>query len=196
MAAACADRLTAVASRRDVLLVRTTPDNLVAFREDKGVELHPVQQYGVTNGKAETGLAADHDIAERLVQAVVAPDSDLIGRSISDIDFRRRYDVIVLGLWRRGWIDDELAAVRLRAGDVLVLQGEDDALERIGNDRSFLMLVPFHGQGKVWRRAWLAAVIMAGTIAAATFNVPLEIAGLADAVAMVLSGSQFDSTEC
>ena len=125
------------------MLVRTTPENLVAFREDKGVELHPVQQYGVTNGKAEPGLGADHDIAERLVQAVVAPDSDLTGRSISDIDFRRRYGVIVLGLWRRrGWIDDELAAIRLSAGDVLVLQGEDEALERIGNDRSFLMLVP------------------------------------------------------
>jgi di/tricarboxylate transporter len=173
----------------DVLLVRTTPENLVAFREDKGVELHPVQQYGATNGKAETGLAAERDIAERLVQAVVAPDSDLVGRSISDIDFRRRYGVIVLGLWRRrGWIDDELAAVRLRPGDVLVLQGDDEALERIGNDRSFLMLVPFHGQGKLRRRAWLAAVIMVGTVAAATFDVPLEIAGLAGAIAMVLSG--------
>src|SRR5947208_4862860 len=29
-------------------------------------------------------------------------------------------------------------SVRLRPGDVLVLQGDDEALERIGNDRSFL----------------------------------------------------------
>jgi len=173
----------------DVLLVRTTPENLVAFREDKGVELHPVQQYGARNGNAEGGLAAQRDIAERLVQAVVAPDSDFVGRSIADIDFRHRYAVIVLGLWRRhGWIEEELADVRLRPGDVLVLQGDDEALERIGNDRSFLMLVPFHGQGTVWRRAWIAAVIMAGTVVAATLNVPLEIAGLAGAVAMVLTG--------
>jgi di/tricarboxylate transporter len=173
----------------DVLLVRTTPENLVAFREDKGVELHPVQQYGARNGTAEGGLAAQRDIAERLVQAVVAPDSDFVGRSIADIDFRHRYAVIVLGLWRRhGWIEEELADVRLRPGDVLVLQGDDEALERIGNDRSFLMLVPFHGQGTVWRRAWIAAVIMAGTVVAATLDVPLEIAGLAGAVAMVLTG--------
>jgi len=173
----------------DVLLVRTTPENLVAFREDNGVELHPVQQYGARNGNAEGGLAAQRDIAERLVQAVVAPESDFVGRSIADIDFRHRYAVIVLGLWRRhGWIEEELADVRLRPGDVLVLQGDDEALERIGSDRSFLMLVPFHGQGTVWRRAWIAAVIMAGTVVAATLNVPLEIAGLAGAVAMVLTG--------
>jgi len=151
--------------------------------------LHPVQQYGARNGNAEGGLAAQRDIAERLVQAVVAPDSDFVGRSIADIDFRHRDAVIVLGLWRRhGWIEEELADVRLRPGDVLVLQGDDEALERIGNDRSFLMLVPFHGQGTVWRRAWIAAVIMAGTVVAATLNVPLEIAGLAGAVAMVLTG--------
>ena len=173
----------------DVLLVRTTPENLVAFREDNGVELHPVQQYSARNGNAEGGLAAQRDIAERLVQAVVAPESDFVGRSIADIDFRHRYAVIVLGLWRRhGWIEEELADVRLRPGDVLVLQGDDEALERIGSDRSFLMLVPFHGQGTVWRRAWIAAVIMAGTVVAATLNVPLEIAGLAGAVAMVLTG--------
>ena len=167
----------------DVLLVRTTPENLVAFREDNGVELHPVQQYGARNGNAEGGLAAQRDIAERLVQAVVAPESDFVGRSIADIDFRHRYAVIVLGLWRRhGWIEEELADVRLRPGDVLVLQGDDEALERIGSDRSFLMLVPFHGQGTVWRRAWIAAVIMAGTVVAATLNVPLEIAGLAGAI--------------
>src|SRR5439155_52627 len=93
------------------------------------------------------------------------------------------YAVIVLGLWRRhGWIEEELADVRLRPGDVPVLQGDDEALERIGSDRSFLMLVPFHGQGTVWRRAWIAAVIMAGTVVAATLNVPLGIAGLAAAV--------------
>src|SRR3989441_1138583 len=40
----------------DVLLVRTTPETHLAFREDKGVELHPVQQYGAPNGNAEGAL--------------------------------------------------------------------------------------------------------------------------------------------
>src|SRR5262249_22722336 len=164
----------------DVLLVRTTPENLVGFREDGNVELHPVQQYGATNGQDQSGSPPERDVEEQLVQAVVAPDSDLIGRTIGDVDFRRRYGAIVLGLWRqRGLTEQALAGIRLRAGDVLVLQGDDEALERVDNDRGFLMLVPFQGQGRLRRRAWLAATIMVATIAAATFDVPLEIAGLA-----------------
>src|SRR5262249_61509867 len=112
------------------------------------------------------------DVEEQLVQAVVAPDSDLIGRTIGDVDFRRRYDAIVLGLWRqRGFIEQELAEIRLRAGDVLVLQGDDEALERVGNDGGFLMLVPFHGQGRLRRGAWLAAAIMVRRRAPAPFDV-------------------------
>src|SRR5262249_48487426 len=37
----------------DVLLVRTTPENLVGFREDSNVELHPIEEYGAANGQAQ-----------------------------------------------------------------------------------------------------------------------------------------------
>jgi uncharacterized protein with PhoU and TrkA domain len=52
---------------------------------------------------------------------VVAPGSDHAGRTVGEIDFLRRYGVIVLSLWRKeGWLDQELARTKLRAGDVLV----------------------------------------------------------------------------
>jgi di/tricarboxylate transporter len=71
---------------------------------------------------------------------------------------------------------------------VLVLEGDDEALSRVTNDSSFLMLVPFHGQARPRRKAPLAAAIMVATIAVASMNVPLEIVGLAGALAMVLTG--------
>jgi di/tricarboxylate transporter len=170
----------------DVLLVRTTPEDIAAIRKEAGVELHPVAQYQPANGGAPT----DDDPSEHLVQAVIAPASDLAGRTIADVDFRRRHDAIVVGLWRQdGWLDDELSRTRLRAGDVLVLQGDDEALKRVGADPGILMLVPFHGEGRLRGKAPLAAGIMLLTILAAAFNVmPLEIAGVAGAVAMVLAG--------
>jgi di/tricarboxylate transporter len=170
----------------DVLLVRTTPEDIVAFQQERGVELHPVQQYGASNGHEP---AREEDPETRLVQAVVAPRSDLIGRSIGDIDFRRRYGAIVLSLWRRrGWLDQELAQIRLRPGDVLVLRGDEESLARVAGDTDFLMLVPFHGQARPRRKAPLAAAIMLATIAVASLNAPLEIVGLAGALAMVLTG--------
>ena len=168
----------------DVLLVRTSPEEIVAFRQDKGVELHPVQQYRPDTGADER----TEDVSERLVQVVVAPRSDLIGRTLGAVDFRRQYGAVVVGLWRRqGWLGEELAHTRLREGDVLVLYGPDEALQRVAADPRFLMMVPFHGQPRARRRAPTAALVMIGTVVAASVGVPLEVAGLAGATAMVLT---------
>jgi di/tricarboxylate transporter len=170
----------------DVLIVRTSPEALVAVRQEPGVELHPVAQYQ-TDEKAD---ADEKDLDERFVQAVVAPGAEIAGRTIAGIDFRRRYGAIVLGLWRRdGWLDQELAQTRLRPGDVLVLQGDDAALGRVEADPAFLMLVPFHSEARQRRRALVAAAVMAGTVALAAFNLlSIEVAAVAGAVAMVLTG--------
>jgi di/tricarboxylate transporter len=171
----------------DVLLVRTTPEEIVAFRQDKGVELHPVQQYQATVPTEAAGDERAED-GEQLVQVVVAPRSDLIGRTIGALDFRRRYGVIVVGLWRRrGWLGEELAHTRLREGDVLVLYGPDEALQRVADDPRFLMMVPFQGQPRPRHRAPWAALVMIATVVAASVGVPLEVAGLGGALAMVLT---------
>jgi di/tricarboxylate transporter len=168
----------------DVLLVRTTPEQLVQIRQESGLELHPVDQYG--EEAASNGDDAD-DIADKLVQAVVAPGSDLVNRTLAEVDFRRRFGTIVVSIWRqKGWLREELSHVRLQAGDVLVVQGDDEALQRVGDDRGILMIVPFHSEPQVRNKGWLAALIMAGSVAAATINV--QMATLAGAVAMVLAG--------
>ncbi len=176
----------------DVLLVRTTPEDIVAIRGEHGIELHPLAQYEAAAGQAPGAADADEDDGPggRFVQAVVAPNAELIGRTIGEIDFRRRYGAIVLSLWRRrGWLDLEIAPPRLRAGDVLVLQGDEEALARVGADPSFLMMVPFQGEPRLRRKAPLAAAIMLATIALAAFKVlPIELASLAGAVSMVLAG--------
>jgi di/tricarboxylate transporter len=168
----------------DVLLVRTTPEEILAIRQAPGVELHPVSQYGSTTAHAE------EDLADLLVQAVVAPQSDLIGRTIGEVDFRRRYGAIVVSLWRKqGWLRQELAQTQLSAGDVLVLQGDEEAMARVEGDSAFLMLVPFHGESRRHRKAPLAGGIMLASVVAAAFNLlSIEMAALAGAVAMVLSG--------
>jgi di/tricarboxylate transporter len=170
----------------DVLLVRAAPEDIIAFRQERGVELHPVHQYEATTATREATGTEDAD--ERFVQAIVAPGSDLVGRTLRDTDFRRRYDVIVVGLWRRdGWLEQELSRIALQGGDVLVLRGSEDALARVAGDRRFLMLVPFQGEARPRRKAPVAAAIMAATVVAATLGVPLELAAMGGAVAMVLA---------
>jgi di/tricarboxylate transporter len=175
----------------DVLIVRTTPEELVSIRKDKNLELRPVKLYGE---KEETRQREkeneDEDAADLFVQAVVAPRSDLVGRTISSINFHRRYGAIVVGLWRKeGWLTQEVSKVKLRANDVLVLEGDEEALARVSNDNAFLMLVPFHAEARVRGRALMAGAIMLATILLAAFNLmTIEMAAITGAAAVVLSG--------
>lgn len=170
----------------DVLLVRMSPEQMLTIREERGVELRPVVQYEEDGDAARDG---EIDPADRLAQAVVAPGSDLAGRTIAEVDFRRRYGVIVISLWRqRGWLDEEIAQTRLHGGDVLVVQGDEEALARLAADRAFLLLVPFHGEPRIPRKRWLATLIMLAVVLLAVAGAPLEMVMLAGAAAVVLTG--------
>lgn len=171
----------------DVLLVRTSPEELVNIRTSTGVELAPVEQYGETVAAPEGKL---DDPSELLVQAVVAPGSDMVNRTLADVDFRSRFGAIVVALWRQhGGMQEELAKTRLRPGDVLVLQGDAEALGRVNGDRAFQMMVPFQGEPRLRRKAPVAAGIMLAAVLLAAFNIfSIEMAAMAGAVAVVLSG--------
>ena len=171
----------------DVLLVRASPDQIINFRQERGVELQPVEQYEQDGGAAPANGDADDE--GELVQAVVAPGGDLVGRTIAEVDFRERYGAIVVSLWRQdAWFDRELSQIKLGAGDVLVLQGDEDALDRVAEDRDFLMLAPFQGEARPRRKIWLAGAIMLATVLLAAFNVlSIEVAALAGAAGMVLA---------
>lgn len=177
----------------DVLLVRTTPDELATLQQEPGLTLHPIVKYknnGNGNGDDhDAKQKANHDEEDQFIQAIVAPNSELNGRTIGQVDFLQRYELIVVGIWRRkGWLRAELSRVRLRAGDVLLLLGSDDGFSRLAQDRSFLMLVPFQGEPFMRHKASLAALIMLGSILAAALGLlSIEIALLAGAAAVVLT---------
>jgi di/tricarboxylate transporter len=173
----------------DVLVIRTDPDRLATIEKEPGIALQPLEKYKETFPSQE-GENNKEDLATRLVQSVVAPRSELIGKTIGRVDFLENYGVIVVGVWRRkGWLRTELSRVKLREGDVLVMAGETEALKRISENQSFLMLVPFRGEPKPFHKARLAGIIMVVTTAIAALNIlPVEIALMTGALVMILSG--------
>ncbi|MFY9621119.1 MAG: SLC13 family permease [Pyrinomonadaceae bacterium] len=177
-----------VLAEGDVLVVRAPPDELVAIREEPDHDLHPVKLFGgrITQAKSKGNGDDEEDV---FVQAVVAPRSELVGRTLKQIDFQRRYGAIVVGLWRKdGWLDQEISKVKLKPNDVLVLEGDGEALANVATDAAFLMMIPFHGQSKLRRRGWVAGLIMLATILLAAFNLmSIEMAALGGAVAVVLT---------
>jgi di/tricarboxylate transporter len=173
----------------DILVIRTDPDRLATIEKEPGIALQPLEKYKESSSIQE-GENSKEELALRLVQSVVAPRSELIGRTIGGIDFLNAYGVIVVGVWRRkGSVGTELSRVKLREGDVLVMTGDTEALKRVSENQSFLMLVPFRGEPKPLHKARLAGIIMILTTAVAALNIiPVEIALMTGALIMILSG--------
>ena len=178
----------------DTLVIRTNPDKLATIQQERGIALQPLQKYEQTLLRSQENghNNGNHkeELSSRLVQSVVAPRSDFIGKTIGKIDFLQNYGVIIIGVWRRkGGLRTELSRIRLREGDVLVMVGESTSFKRISEDQSFLMLVPFKGEPKPLHKAQLAGTIMLLSVMVAALNIfPVEIALLGGAAVMILSG--------
>ena len=164
----------------DILLVEAAADELLSLHDDPGLDLNAIARFEDTlRGEGEP----------QLVQAVVAPGSEFIGRTIRELDFSRQFHAVIAGLWRRGAdMADRLSDARLREGDLLVLWGRPSRFAELASHHGFLMLVPFAGEAKRRLRAPLALGILGLTIlAAATEWLPAPLAFLFGAVAMVVT---------
>jgi di/tricarboxylate transporter len=100
----------------------------------------------------------------------------------------------VMGVLRGGaTITEGLAALRLRFGDTLLVQGPRRALGMLGAERLDAVVIAEAAEGDApapaANRAGAALAIMAGMLLAMTFGwLPLAVAALLAAVAMVLAG--------
>ena len=78
----------------------------------------------------------------RLVQAVVAKQGPLVGKTVKDVRFRTKYGAAVIAVQRQGnRVHDHPGRVRLQAGDVLLLEaGPSFVAKNANSDKSFALL--------------------------------------------------------
>lgn len=164
----------------DLLLVQGPADELVRALGTAGVAIEtdrPLDDRALESGDVE------------VAEVLVAPQSDLVGRSLEEARFHQRFGVTVLAVHRGGHpFAGKLAGVRLRLGDLLLVQGSRAALESLRRNRDLWPLdtppapVPRPRRGLVTAAALLAAVVSAGA-----GWLPLSVAFLGAAVVAVLA---------
>lgn len=169
----------------DILFIRGPRESVERFASDYGLR--------IADDSADSRRHLDfYDIG--LAEIVVLPDSGILKETIAGLDFRNRYNVNILGVRRGGnYIIDRLADSKVSKGDVLLVQGTWDAIEKISqNTRDWVVLgEPESRASKVTidYKAPIAAVIMLAMIVAIVFsNVPPVFIVLTAAVLMMLSG--------
>ena len=140
-------------------------------------------------GTDSAGLPSEKD--QMVAEVVVAPASRMIGRALHQINFRYRTHCVVLGIQRRSRMirTSRMTDIRLEAGDVLLLMGNRSNIMRLRANPDVLLLewstreLPALALG---RRALL--IFGAIVITAATGLVPIVVAAVGGATAMVASG--------
>ncbi|MHB8529072.1 MAG: SLC13 family permease [Caulobacteraceae bacterium] len=137
-------------------------------------------------------LAAEDAKEEvRVMEAVVSPDSPLIGASAKSIGLHRNFEVNLLAVARAGGrISGQLRSAALRAGDVLVIQASEralsNALARLGA-RPLAEREPRLG---LVRRGIPSVLILAVAVTLAALKIaPVALAFFGAAVAMVATGA-------
>ena len=105
----------------DILLVEADSESLKSLIDLTGLEL---AESGNKEGEGEKRGGEIH-----LVEAIVAPDSTLLGRSATTLKLRERYGINVLAVARQGKrLPRRLGKVRFVPGDILLVQGREESL--------------------------------------------------------------------
>jgi di/tricarboxylate transporter len=127
----------------------------------------------------------------RMVEAMVLPLSGMIGRTLRELRFQQRTGLAALGLHSANEARNvgKLSRWRFEAGDVVLLQGDVEDIDRVADEQGLLLLEDRSSHHPRSKKAPLAAAIFAGAVVlAATGVLALPIAFLIGALALVLTG--------
>ncbi len=124
-----------------------------------------------------------------VLETTLDPRSKLVGQPLSELNFREKYGLELIAVWRKGEaIRTNLDQLVLQLGDALLLLGTRERLQLLERDPDFLLLTPISQRTVDSSKAPVAAAIMAGVVLAALSGwLPIYIAAVIGATAMVLS---------
>ena len=162
----------------DHLKVRCDLENIRKLQARRGISLRQEQDLPVETGEETV-----------LVEAVVAPQSTLDGRSLKQARFRSRYGLTALAIRHRGLVMREhLEEMTLHAGDALLFQMERHRMDQLRDDKTFVLVS--EADLPVFRksRTAIAVTIIAFVVGTAAMGiVPILMGAIVGSILMVVT---------
>jgi di/tricarboxylate transporter len=164
----------------DILLVRGQVQDLMDVRARTGLEIE-------SEFKLRDATLAQQDLT--LVEALVAPRSQLAGQTLASAEFRWRYDAIVLALQRQGrLLREKLVDVRLRFGDALLLLLRKDDLSALRRNDNLIVLSEVDTPSLRSGKTLMALGIIGAVVTLAAIRVaPIFVCAIVGGLLMVLA---------
>lgn len=166
----------------DALVIAGPVEDLMELQEEKGLatleEILEESKGAVTSRETE--------LAEILVQ----PNSHYSGQKLEEAQLRRRFGVQVVAIQRHGMhLRQKLSEHPLRVGDLLLVQGTREGLERVGAEEGLVLLSGIEDILVRRNKAPLAIGILCVVILLlGTQALPMATVALLGAVAMIVTG--------
>ena len=131
------------------------------------------------------------DEAHPLAEIIISPHSRFIGKSIKELDFRERYLLNVVGIWRGGKpVEDEYAGLSLQFGDALLVQGPAIQIQNLKKSEDLVVLEEDPDAVLLPRKGLMTIIITLVTLTIAALGVlPVALVVLGGAVLLILTGS-------
>jgi di/tricarboxylate transporter len=166
----------------DVLRVRSNVAKIQALQEREGIAIKSGIEW--RDADLESAQAV-------LVEAVVAPNSMLEGRTLKTIRFRHRFGAAALAIRHRGEIMHEnLETTSLRAGDALLIEVKRDHIDQLKQHPAFVFISEVDLPEFRKRKIIPALVIIFAVVTtAATGFLPIVVSAVVGSVLLVLTGS-------
>ena len=168
----------------DRLLVNDTPDNLKEFESVLGATLYV----------GDTAVDEEHPLSgegQQIAEIIVVQGSPLQEMTLRQVNFADRYQLLVLAISREGstleTLREKIEQVRLRTGDILLVQGRDEKIAETKRAGELLVLdatadLPYTD------KALTALVIMAGIVVVAAFGLaPIAISAVCGVLLMLVT---------
>lgn len=164
----------------DLLMVQGRVEDILRVKSEAGIEIKP--DFTLNDAALE---GADVELFE----AMVPKGSDFIGRTLKRLQFQRRYELVVLAINRHGVnLLSKLSTVKIRFGDVLLIQGNRVHVENLAADDQILLLEEIsERQARPAKRRWALLAFAVFLFFSVTHLVPLPIAVLIGVLILLAS---------
>ncbi|WP_152625217.1 SLC13 family permease [Cellvibrio sp. OA-2007] len=194
-----AKSIASILTRAELVLAETKPTTSDTASSDTQQESNLASSSPTAadteNGDKKPADSADtkenhSDHAAQLIELVVLPNSSLSGTSAAISRLRYHYGINLLAISRQGRRSTvRLKAMRIKPGDLLLLQGSAEAVAEFATDTSCVPLAERELHIPSPRKAWRATGLMLVTLGLVlTGLVPAEIAFALGVLVALITG--------
>jgi len=125
-----------------------------------------------------------------LAEVTLPPRSRAIGRTFADMNFRRRFGLNVIRIWRRsGTVPDTPRDVELEIGDTFLVAGPPERVRNLGGRPDFTVLTDLSESENVTRAPLAILLLLAALYLSVVHAVPLAMSAMGAALLMFATGA-------